>query len=126
MKKISRKQFLGALGSGTVVLWLQACGGGGGGYGDGGGGGGGGGGGAGGLSCGASTITNNHGHTLTIDEADLDSTTDKTYSIMGTASHDHTVTFTSAQLGMLKSGQSVTVTSSTGSGHTHDVTAKCV
>ena len=66
MKKISRKQFLGALGSGTVVLWLQACGGGGGGYGDGGGGGGGGGGGAGGLSCGASTITNNHGHTLTI------------------------------------------------------------
>jgi hypothetical protein len=122
MKQISRKRFLGALGSGTVVLWLQACGGGGSsGYGGGGGGGGGG-----ALSCGASTITNNHGHTLTIDEADLDSSTDKTYSIMGTASHDHTVTFTVAQLGMLKNGQSVTVTSSTSSGHNHDVTAKCM
>ncbi|MGM9488739.1 hypothetical protein [Ideonella sp. YS5] len=125
MTKISRKQFLGALGSGTVVLWLQACGGGGSGYGSGGGNGGGSGG---GLSCGASgaSIANNHGHTLTIDETDLNSTTDKTYSIMGTAGHNHTVTFTVAQLGMLKNGQSVTVTSSTDSGHNHDVTAKCV
>ena len=122
MKKISRKQFLGALGSGTVVLWLQACGGGGSSYGGGGNGGGN------AQSCGASgtSITGNHGHTLTINEADLDSSTDKTYSIMGTAGHDHTVTFTVAQLGMLKNGQSVTVTSSTGSGHTHDVTAKCM
>jgi hypothetical protein len=115
MKTISRKQFLGALGSGTMLLWLQACGGGG--DDDGG---------DDGLSCGASAITSNHGHTLTIDEADLDSSTDKTYSIMGTASHDHSVTFTVAQLGMLKNGQSVTVTSSTGSGHTHDVTVSCM
>jgi hypothetical protein len=118
MKNISRKQFLGALGSGTVLLWLQACGGGG-------GGGGGDDGGGDGLGCGASSITNNHGHALAIDEADLDSASDKTYSIMGAAGHDHTVTFTVAQLGMLKTGQSVTVTSSTGSGHTHDVTARC-
>jgi hypothetical protein len=119
MTNISRKRFLGALGSGTVVLWLQACGGGG--SDDSGGNGGGN-----GLSCGASSISNNHGHSLTIDEADLDSATDKTYSIMGTASHDHTVTFTVAQLGMLKNGQSVMVTSSVGAGHTHDVTAKCM
>jgi hypothetical protein len=123
MKKISRKQFLGALGSGTVLLWLQACGGGDSDSGDGDGGGSGG-----GLSCGASgtSIANNHGHTLTIDEADLDSSTNKSYSIMGTAGHNHTVTFTVAQLGMLKNGQSVTVVSSTDSGHNHDVTAKCV
>ena len=114
MKTISRKQFLGALGSGTVVLWLQACGGGDDGGDDD------------SLSCSASAITNNHGHTLTLAEADLDSSTDKSYSIMGTASHDHSVTFTVAQLGMLKNGQSVTVTSSTGSGHTHDVTASCM
>jgi len=121
MRNISRKRFLGALGSGTVLLWLQACGGGG--DDDGGGGGGGG-----NASCGAgeSAITANHGHTLVIDEADLDSATAKTYSIMGSAGHDHTVTFTVAQLGMLKNGQGVTVTSSTGSGHTHDVTATCV
>lgn len=131
--KLTRKQFLGTLGSGTVVLWLQACGGGGGGgmggvTGGGGGMGGGYGGGGGNLGCGASgtSISNNHGHTLTINESDLDSTADKTYNIMGTASHNHTVTFTVAQLGTLKSGQSVTVTSTTTEGHTHDVTAKCM
>ena len=132
--KLTRKQFLGAMGSGTVVLWLQACGGGGGGGmggangGGGGGMGGGYGGGGGNLTCGATgaAISGNHGHTLTIDEADLTSTTDKTYNIMGSASHSHTVTFTAAQLSMLKSGQSVTVTSSTTEGHTHNVTATCM
>lgn len=118
---ISRKQFLGALGSGTVVLWLQACGGGGSSYDSGGGGGG-------NASCGAgeSNISSNHGHTLTIDEADLDSTTDKTYNIMGSADHNHTVTFTPAQLAMLKSGLDVTVTSSITNVHSHGVTASCM
>ena len=133
--KLNRKQFLGTLGSGTVVLWLQACGGGGGGgmAGANGGGGGmgggyGGGGGGGNLTCGASgaNIANNHGHTLTIDEADLTSSTDKTYNIMGTASHDHTVTFTAAQLASLKAGQSVVVNSTTTNAHMHAVTARCV
>jgi hypothetical protein len=127
--KLTRKQFLGSLSSGTVLLWLQACGGGGGYSGGGGGGGMGGGyGGGGNLMCGSTgaAISGNHGHTLTIDEADLNSTTDKTYSIMGSAGHDHTVTFTSSQLGMLKSGQPVTVTSTTTSGHSHAVTASCM
>jgi len=132
--KLTRKQFLGSLGSGTVVLWLQACGGGGGGYSGGGGGGGMGGGmgggygGGGNLMCGATgtAISGNHGHTLTINEADLDSTTDKTYNIMGTADHNHSVTFTVAQLGMLKGGQMVTVASTTTNGHMHNVTASCV
>ena len=121
---LNRKQFLGAVGSGSVVLWLQACGGGGSGYGDDGGGGGGGGG---AQSCGASgtAIEANHGHSLTIPEADLSSSTDKTYNIMGSASHDHTVTFTASQLAQLKAGQSVVVTSSVTSGHQHEVTAHC-
>ena len=128
---ITRKRFLGALGSGTVVLWLQACGGGGGGSSMGGGGGGGMGGGYGGggdQSCGATgaEISGNHGHTLTIDEADLNSMTDKTYNIMGTASHDHMVTFTAAQLASLKAGQSVVVNSTTTNAHMHAVTARCV
>jgi hypothetical protein len=111
---VSRKRFLGALGSGTVLLWLQACGGGGDDDND-------------ITSCGASgaSIAGNHGHTLTIDEADLTSATAKTYSIMGTATHDHTVTFTPSQLAQLQSGQSVTVESSTGASHTHTVTAHC-
>lgn len=119
MKSMTRKQFLGALGGGTVVLWLQACGGG-----DSSGGGDGGGD---ELACGASgaNISANHGHSLTINATDLDSTTDKTYSIMGSAGHDHTVTFTSQQLAMLKNGQSVAVTSSVVSAHSHTVTASC-
>jgi len=130
---ITRKRFLGVLGSsGTVVLWLQACGGGGGGgaggSGMGGGGMGGGYGGGGDQSCGATgaEISGNHGHTLTIDEADLSSMTDKTYNIMGTASHDHTVTFTAAQLASLKAGQSVVVNSTTTNAHQHAVTTRCV
>ena len=63
---------------------------------------------------------------LTIAAADLDSTVeDKTYNILGTASHNHTVTFTPTQLQMLKAGQRVTATSSTNLEHNHDVTATC-
>ncbi|MFZ5550424.1 MAG: hypothetical protein ACOZJX_17140 [Pseudomonadota bacterium] len=111
--KMTRKGFLGALGGGTVVLWLQACGGGG--DDDNGG----------PVQCGANSITGNHGHALTIPEADLSSATDKVYSIQGSAGHDHTVTLTAAQLAMLRAGQSVDVTSSTGASHNHVVTARC-
>ncbi|WP_374569149.1 hypothetical protein [Ideonella sp.] len=116
---VTRKRFLGAVGSGTVVLWLQGCGGGGGGYGDDGN--------DPPQSCGASgaAIAGNHGHVLTIPEADLSSMTDKTYSIQGSAGHDHTVTLTAAQLASLKAGQSVAVTSSTTLAHNHAVTSNC-
>ena len=117
--RLTRKQFLGAAASGTVLLLLQACGGGddddnnnppps-------------------GQSCGATgaAIAGNHGHVLSIPSADLDSTTDLTYDITGSANHPHAVTFTPAQLQLLKSGQSVMVTSTTNSAHDHVVTASC-
>ena len=63
---------------------------------------------------------------LTIARADLDATTPQTYHIMGTATHDHTVTFDVAQLGQLKNGLSVVVTSTMTNIHMHDVTATCV
>jgi len=83
------------------------------------------------TGCGASgtSIAGNHGHVLTIVRADLDSTVPMSYSMAGTAGHDHMVTFTVAQLQQLKAGASVTVTStpaSIGLAHTHDVTATCV
>jgi len=122
---MTRKEFLRSLGGSTVVLLFQACGGGGGGYGAGAP--------APASSCGSSgtQISGNHGHSLTIARADLDSMTDKVYSIMGTALHDHTVTLSVAQLVKLKAGQSVTVTSSVtdapGFGsHSHDVTVSCM
>jgi hypothetical protein len=114
---MNRKQFLGAATSGTVMLWLQGCGGGGG-YSDNN---------PPPQACGASgaSISGNHGHVLTISEADLSSTVDKTYSIMGSASHDHTVTLTAAQLAMLKAGSSVAVSSTITASHQHTVTSNC-
>jgi hypothetical protein len=72
-------------------------------------------------------IAGNHGHVLVVPRADLDSTTDRSYDIQGSAVHTHTVTFTAAQLAMLKAGQSVAVTSTpfSGDGHTHMVTESC-
>lgn len=108
---IQRKEFLVVLAGGAL---LGACGGGG----------------DGGTappagSCG-STIGNNHGHALAVPAADLDATTPRSYSILGVAGHDHTVTLSATQLAALKAGQPVTVTSSAGPGHEHDVMISCV
>jgi hypothetical protein len=64
---------------------------------------------------------------LTIPSADVDSTTSKTYSILGVATHDHSVTLTPAQLSMIKVMTAVTVTSTAGGtpSHMHDVTCNC-
>lgn len=116
---ISRKSFVEALAGGSVLLLFSSCGGGGS-YG--------GGGGTQTSSCSAS-IVGNHGHILTLPVADLDSTTAKTYDIMGTNNtHTHTVTFSPAQLQQLKAGTMVTVTSSPAAndGHTHSVTESCI
>ncbi|MFL6664286.1 MAG: hypothetical protein ACJ8G7_19105 [Rhizobacter sp.] len=130
---ITRKQFLFGLAGGTVTLLVQGCGGGGSGTGTAGVGAGGG---YNGMpnpvsACGAGAITNNHGHAVTIPSADLDATTNRTYSIMGTATHDHSITLTPAQLATLKGGGTVvvssTVTTAAGFGsHNHDVTVTCM
>jgi hypothetical protein len=119
---MTRKGFLGAATGGTILLILQACGGGGSDSTPSGSGG------QQGMQCGSSgaAISGNHGHALEIPAADLDSTTDMSYSIQGTASHTHTIVLTVAQLQMLKAGQAVTVASSTTLSHNHNVTATCV
>ena len=77
------------------------------------------------VGCG-STFDFNHGHVLTVLRSDLDSTTVVSYDIQGTADHTHTVTLTLAQLATLKSGASVTVTSTTTDYHQHVITVSCV
>jgi hypothetical protein len=73
-----------------------------------------------------SSIAENHGHKLVIPLEDLDSTSPKTYSIIGTADHDHQVTFDATQLADLKAGVSINVTSNDGGQtHTHAVAVKC-
>lgn len=76
-------------------------------------------------TCGASLISNNHGHTLSIPAADLNSAVALSYSIGGAAGHAHQVTFSPAQLAQLKAGQPVLVSSTASQGHTHDVTGAC-
>ena len=121
---ITRKQFVGGATASYALLLLQiqGCGGGGSSY-------------SGPAAppqpannCGASgtQIAGNHDHILVIPSADLDSMVSKTYSIMGGAGHDHTVTFTPAQLVQLKAGAAVAVTSTMALSHDHVVTANCI
>jgi hypothetical protein len=119
---ITRKQFVGGATASYALLLLQGCGGGGSSY-------------SGPAAppqpadnCGASgaEIVGNHGHVLAIPSADLDSMVSKSYSILGSAGHDHTVTFTPAQLVQLKAHTAVTVTSTMAIGHDHVVTANCI
>ena len=125
--KLSRRQFLGtsvAVTAGAVVL--AACGGG-----DDGGGGGGSDAAASAKSCtqnGTSTqISGNHGHVLTVSAADVTAGVDKTYDIMGTAAHTHSVTVTAANFATLAGNPnaSVMTTSTSGGGHTHQITILC-
>ncbi len=72
-----------------------------------------------------SVIGTNHGHTLTVDKADVVAGVDKTYDIKGSSLHTHSVTLKAADFMMLAQNQQVTVTSSTGGAHTHTVTVTC-
>ena len=81
-------------------------------------------------SCGATAIEDNHGHALTIPVADVDSTVPITYSILGIADHNHTITLTPPQLAQIKNLTSVTVSSSVDRSniyatHFHAVTVNC-
>jgi hypothetical protein len=71
------------------------------------------------------TIAGNHGHTLAISAADLNSTVDITYDIHGSADHTHSVTFTAAMLASLKAGNSVNATTTTTLVHNHAISERC-
>ncbi len=73
----------------------------------------------------SSSISANHGHTLSVSKADVMSGVEQTYGIAGTASHGHTVTVTADQFLRLKSNQSISVMSTDNDGHTHSVTISC-
>lgn len=124
---ITRKEFLGTLIKGSAVAagaaaLLSACG-------DDGGGGGTADAPAGGGNCTANgtsvNIQGNHGHTMTVSQADISAGTAKTYEIMGSSGHPHSVTLTAAHFQMLASNQMVSVTSGSGGGHTHTVVVRC-
>ncbi len=72
-----------------------------------------------------SAIGTNHGHTLQVSVADVQSGVDKQYSIQGSSGHDHNVTVTAANFNTLKNNQQIQVSSTSGGGHTHAVTISC-
>jgi hypothetical protein len=113
---MTRKVFCGSALGATVLLLIESCGGGGSSYSAG----------TGTVAGCGNTIAANHGHVLTIALADLDSATDITYNIQGSADHNHTVTLTVAQLRTLKTGASVSTVSSTTLSHQHDIVITCM
>ncbi|MGE0327881.1 MAG: hypothetical protein AB7K71_26120 [Polyangiaceae bacterium] len=76
------------------------------------------------TGCGA-TIMANHGHVLMVSQADVDAAADKTYDIMGSSAHTHSVTVTAADFTTLAGGGSITVTSTTSLSHMHTITVMC-
>jgi hypothetical protein len=73
----------------------------------------------------AITIGSNHGHTLTIPDADLASTTTKVYQMGGPSDHPHSVTITPQQFAILRTDGYLSVQSSTDDGHPHSVIIRC-
>lgn len=115
----TRKAFLTQLAGGGFLLFLGGCGGGGGdeaappqGPAE---------------TCDRFNFAGNHGHVLSIPIEDLNSSTAKTYSVQGSAPHNHSLTLTAAQLAELKAGRSVTVTTGVGGAepHSHSVSGAC-
>jgi len=78
------------------------------------------------VTCKPPTISANHGHSLVVSPADVAAGRAKTYSILGTSRHDHTVTLSAANFASLAAGRAVTVTSTNDAGHTHTVTVTCI
>ena len=76
-------------------------------------------------TCGRFDFSANHGHTLSLSAADLDSTEARTFDVQGTAPHTHQVTLSPAQLAALKAGQSITVGTTVSELHSHDLTGSC-
>lgn len=77
------------------------------------------------LSCHDTLIVGNHGHSVMIPAADLDSAVPMTYNIQGTADHNHTITLTPAQLKDIKAMTAESVMSTTTLSHSHEVTVNC-
>lgn len=73
----------------------------------------------------AITIGSNHGHTLVVSKADVNSGVEKTYSIQGSSGHDHSVTLTAANFTSLKNNSSISVVSTNDDDHTHSVSVSC-
>ncbi len=67
-------------------------------------------------------ISANHGHTATVNGAQLTAGGAVKLDIRGTSDHPHTLELTAADITSIAAGNKVTRESTTDSGHSHDVT----
>ena len=68
------------------------------------------------------SVSANHGHSITVSTADVAAGVDKQYNIQGSSAHNHVVTVSESAFASLANNQQISVTSTTGDGHTHSVT----
>lgn len=68
------------------------------------------------------TISANHGHSAVITAAQVTAGNAVTLNIQGTASHNHTVALSAAEISSIAARQQVSKTSSTDNAHNHTVT----
>ncbi|MCM8569818.1 hypothetical protein NE848_10535 [Gramella jeungdoensis] len=73
------------------------------------------------------SISANHGHSLTVSKEDVDAAEEKTYTLSqaSTDQHIHEVTITPDQFNSLKNNNQITATSTSDGGHNHSVTVSC-
>jgi hypothetical protein len=69
----------------------------------------------------AGSISNNHGHVAVITGAQLTAASTLALSLQGTASHNHMLELSGAELGQIRDGRTFTK-ECTGTSHTHMVT----
>lgn len=86
-----------------------------------------GGGGSSGGGCATPTvmISSDPKHAMMVTQAEITAAAEKTYNIMGTQTHNHTVKVTAAMFTMLGKGMTIMVNSSMDSSHMHMITVKC-
>jgi hypothetical protein len=77
------------------------------------------------VTCDPPVIGMNHGHVLVVPMEDVTSGATKTYSIKGTALHDHAVTLTFEHFATLAAGGTVSTVSSRTGTHSHPITVTC-
>jgi len=73
----------------------------------------------------SSSVSANHGHSLTVSKADVSAGIEKQYSIQGSATHNHMVTVSVSDFASLASNQQIQITSTSGDSHVHSVTVSC-
>ncbi|MBZ9731361.1 hypothetical protein LB467_16855 [Salegentibacter sp. JZCK2] len=72
------------------------------------------------------SISANHGHSLSVSKDDVAAATEKSYTLSEGNGHTHEVTISKSQFETLQGNTQITATSTSDSGHTHNVTVSCL